>query len=377
MEMTMHMPAPSKPGLTRLARAKWAFTTRHVDRRDIDGLLPATTAHTTAHTVARPGQLVLARVTHLGRHEGLQLASGRCAELYVGDLVVVCLGDPCAPEPLDSVAGLEPDAGCELLAAGGVAGVVRHGQGRSELATRLQLLAHLADGDGRPINIRRYALPLPPLPPLRRPDVPVLLVVGSSMNTGKTTACASLVHGLARAGWRVGAAKVTGTGSLADVQSYADAGAAEVLDFTDAGHASTRHLDEATVETVARALVAELERRGCDVVVVEVGDGLCQRETAALLASAALRRCVRGLVFAAADTAGAVAGVQQLRQQGWPVLAFTGLLTTSPRAAAEAEAALMASHDGTPSLGRDDLRKPDTATRLAGLAPSPLLRQAA
>jgi hypothetical protein len=363
MEMTMQTVPRNAPSLTGLAQAKWAFTTRHVERRDVDALLPAVAA-------TQPGQLVLARVERIGQHEGLQLASGRRAELYAGDLIVLCLGDRYAPDQFEGVAELGSNAQCELLAAGGVAGVVRHRHARMKSATTLQVLAVLADAAGVPISIRRYAQPLPPLPALKAPQVPVLLVVGSSMNAGKTTACASLIHGLARAGWRVGAAKVTGTGSFGDVQTYVDAGAAEVLDFTDAGYASTYRLDAATVEMVARSLVAELERRGCDVVVVEVADGLFQRETAALLASATLRACVRGLLFAAADAMGAVAGVQRLRQQGWPVLAFTGLVTASPLAAAEAEAALVGVHGNTPRLTRDDLRAPDTATQLVGLTAS-------
>ena len=45
---------------------------------------------------------------------------------------------------------------------------------------------------------------------------PVLIVAGTAMNAGKTTAAARLIKGLQRAGLRVGAAKVTGTGAGGD-----------------------------------------------------------------------------------------------------------------------------------------------------------------
>ena len=67
----------------------------------------------------------------------------------------------------------------------------------------------------------------------------VILVVGSSMDSGKTTAASSVVHGLSRSNALVCAAKLTGTASLKDRLIMEDAGAAEVLDFTDVGHAST------------------------------------------------------------------------------------------------------------------------------------------
>lgn len=356
----MHTVPMNPPSLNLLANAKWAFTTRHVNAQDVRHLLPAEAA-------TQAGQLVLARVERLGQHDGLQLASGRRAELYAGDLIVLCLGDRYAPDQFEGVAEIDAQGGCELLAAGGVAGTVRHRHGRMKPATALRVLACLADAQSRAINIAHHALTLPAVSARKASTVPVIAVLGSSMNAGKTTACASLIHGLARGGWRVGAAKVTGTGSFGDVQCYADAGASEVVDFTDAGFASTYRVDAATVETAALRLVAELEQRGCDVVVVEVADGLFQRETAELLASPAWQAAMHGVVFAAADAMGAVAGVQRLQAQGWQVLAFTGLVTASPLAAAEAEAALISGGHAVARLARDDLRNPSTAEGLAGL----------
>lgn len=343
-----------------LERAKWAFTTRHVRRKEIGGVLPASAA-------CEAGQLLLAEVTQLGQHDGIQLASGRRAQLYQGDRIVVCLGNRYAPDQFEGIAQIESGQDCELLAGGGVAGVVRHRHGRMRAATRLRVLGVLGGADGHHINIAHYALALPDPKPFDTPGIPVMMVVGSSMNAGKTTACASLIHGLASDGWRVGAVKVTGTGSFGDLQSYVDAGAAEVLDFTDAGLASTYRVEPALLERMARRLIAELEARGCDVVVVEVADGLFQQETAALLSSPTLRDALSQVVFAAADAMGAVAGVQRLRDLGWKVCAFTGLVTASPLAASEAEAVLRSIDAAVPCCSRDDLRNPLAARRLLGL----------
>jgi len=355
------------PAPTAATHAKWAYTTRRVDRRAVHHLLPAAQA-------TQAGQLVLAQITRLGQHDGLQLASGRRAELYLGDRVVLCLGDRYAPDQFEGIAQVGADGRCELLAAGGVAGTVRHRHGRMKPATELKLLACLGDVAGRPLDVAQAALPLRSA---ERITMPVVLVVGSSMNAGKTTACASLIHGLSRAGLHVGAAKITGTGSFGDVQSYADAGADEVLDFTDAGYASTYRVDIPALERAARGLIGELQARRCEVAVVEIADGLFQRETAELLASPWIAAAARGVVYASVDAMGAVAGVQRLQARGWPVLALTGLVTASPLAAAEASAALAALDAPVPCYTRDALRDPATVTAWPRLALPRGLAQAA
>ena len=81
------------------------------------------------------------------------------------------------------------------------------------------------------------------------------------MNSGKTTAVASLAHGLSAAGHRVAAIKATGTGAFGDFNAFVDTGARYVADFTDAGMVSTylQPLDriEAGLDTLL-ALVCSL-----------------------------------------------------------------------------------------------------------------------
>ncbi|NWG74514.1 MAG: DUF1611 domain-containing protein [Rubrivivax sp.] len=365
--MNPELSTPALPRLlaSELSQAKRAYTTRRV---------PAAALHDADTTAAqrpvsllppqagrRPGDLIVARVERLGQHEGLQLHTGRRADLYVGDIVVVCLGERYAPDQFEGIAEIGADARCDLLAGGGVAGTMRHKHARVKPATRLQVLGCLSDAQGRALNVAQFAMPAPAARTLR---IPVVVVAGSSMNAGKTTACSSLIHGLRAAGWRVGAAKVTGTGSFGDVQSYADAGAAEVLDFTDAGLASTYRVELPELEDVAHKLLGTLQERGCDVAVVEVADGLYQQETAALLGSTSLRALTGGIVFAAGDAMGAAAGVQHLRSWGWNVLGFTGLVTCSPLACAEAGAALAAAGVATPAYTREQLRTAWTARQI-------------
>jgi hypothetical protein len=328
-----------------LATAKWAFTTRRVPRALVNQM------HRSWAT-ARAGDLVLAEVVELGQHTGLQLAQGRRAELYIGDRIVACLGNRYAPDQFEALARVGDDT-LDLVAAGGVVGSVVEAHSRMDAPTRLRPLGLLCDASRQTLNVARFGLV--PERATRRP--PVIAVLGTSMNAGKTTAVAAVVQGLARAGLRVGAAKVTGTGAFADLQAFADAGAAEVVDFTDFGHATT-YL--AGIEAVHRVLESSLDHLdGCDAIVIEVADGLFQRETAALLRSHEFRGAVDGVVFAAPDALSAVHGAGLVLGAGLPLVAVGGLLTMSPLATREARRELT-----VPLYTRAELCDPATGRSL-------------
>lgn len=308
-----------------LSGAKWAYTTRRITPDRIARL-------STDVTRAEAGDLLLAEVRTVGHHKAIQLASGRLSTLFPGDRLVLAVGARYAPDQFLARAEIG-SAACELAAAGGIAGRVEQRHDRIGPATALRPIALLAHADGEPVNLRDAAMTLPSA----APAIPVIAVVGTSMNSGKTTTVAAIVRGLAASGLRVGAAKITGTGAFGDPNLYRDAGAAEVLDFTDAGFGTTFGLAVAQLERIGIGLAAALAERGCDTAVLEIADGLYQAETRALLGSAPVRAMLRGrLVFAATDAVSAAGGAAELAAMGLAPIAVSGLFTRSPLAMAEA-----------------------------------------
>lgn len=85
-----------------------------------------------------------------------------------------------------------------------------------------------------------------------------------------------------------------------------------------------------------RALTDALAAEGAEVAVLEVADGLLQRETAMLVGSPLFAQRSDALLFAAGDAMRAANGVRELQARGLPVAAVTGLLTRSPLARREA-----------------------------------------
>jgi len=367
--MTDHS-LPSTPQHPVPASAKWAFTTRRVDRRDVSGMNDGVQN-------AVSGDLVLAQVTKIGQHKKAQLAEGRYSEFYPGDHVVLTCGDRYAPDQFEALAELSPD-GADLIAGGGLVGRMREAHVRMAAPTRVKPLGLLTNRGGEVINISHYALRVEHLPKSLHRELPVIGVVGASMNAGKTTAAASLAHGLSRAGYRVAALKVTGTGAFADFNAFRDAGAAVVADFTDAGMASTYRQPLDRIERGFTTLISHAATSGADVAVVELADGVFQAETAELLRKSIVRDALAGVLFAAPDALGAVGGVGILNRMNLAPFAISGMVSCSPLAVAEAVAATE-----VPVVSREDLRDPLRVIALTGdvlgfeMAPGAAARRAA
>lgn len=332
----------------RLADARWAFTTRRAH-------LPSGLTLLMHGVQPRQGDLVLARVTGIGHHSKLELPDGRRSQLYQGDEIVVTYANRYAPDQFEAEIPDNLDD-CHLVAAGGIAARMLSRNAKTRNPTRIRPLGLLADLHGRRLNVNDWRIDSGPFP---KPLPPVIVVAGTAMNAGKTTAAARLIRGLVRAGKRVGAAKVTGTGAGGDYWQMKDAGACEVVDFTDAGYASTYQLAPQEIEKVFLRLLSHLGSLKTDVIVVEVADGVLQAETAALLASPSFSYYSDKLIFAASDAMGAVAGVQWLQSKGLNVHAVSGALTASPLAIRETSTAL-----GLPVLLKQGLSDPSVALEL-------------
>lgn len=322
--------------------SKWAFTTRRVNRKDVHGLTPELEN-------AEAGDLVLCEIVEVGQHKKIQLAERRIAQSYPGDLVVLCLGNRYAPDQFLATAALADDRLLDLVAGGGVAGRVDAAHASMDQPTRLRPIGLLTGAQGQVVNVADYALP--ELPP--QPNVAVIGVFGASMNSGKTTAAASLAHGLKRAGYQVAGIKATGTGAFGDFNSFEDAGV-PALDFTDVGMATTFRMPLEQIERGFDTLIATAAQRGAEIVVVEIADGVFQQETRAILRKSRIRDQLDGLLFAAPDALSALGGVMVLERMNLTPFAISGMVSCSPLAAKEAAEAT-----GLPILSREDLWEPD------------------
>lgn len=323
------------------ARIKWPYATHLVDRRQVTGLLPIVEE-------TNPGSLILARVQTVGRHKDLETHEGRKMSLYAGDVFVAVLGHRYATDQFEGFARCEGPTG-HIVGIGGVSGQVVAMNNRMTEPTVIEWLGRLAGADGRPLHLSQFTLPLPKARQ-RRPTT--ILSLGASMNAGKTTTAAQMIRSLAQAGHRVVAAKITGTACRKDPNLFYDAGAAEVLDFTHAGWPSTAGCSLEELKAVAAHLRAVLAARKPEFVVIEIADGIIQRETAMLLADEEFRASIDAVTFAGPDALSCDSGVRRLQGLGYHVVATAGPVANSRLGQNEVEEACgVRCYDGVSILG--------------------------
>lgn len=159
------------------------------------------------------------------------------------------------------------------------------------------------------------------------------------MNAGKTTVAGMLSRALSQAGFRVAAAKTTGTAAGKDGRFIASCGANPVVDFTDAGYPATYMLSLEELLEIQNTLLGHLRATKPDYIVVEVADGIYQRETEMLLESEEFRNTFDHVFFAANDSLSAECGVRCVRSHNLPLRATAGVMSQSSLSIREAEKA--------------------------------------
>lgn len=249
------------------------------------------------------GDYVVCEATHVrGPERSVELANGRMMDVVEGDLIVGALGDRAATLALvGSWRDVGPDLEIDMLTAAALFGRITSKSSFANWPMRIAYRGHVRIG-GRKARMRDYVSPMPP----RALDVPLVLVIGTSMSSGKTTSCRVLVGELKRRGLTVFGAKLTGVGRYRDVLSMGDAGADQVFDFVDAGLPSTVCPPEEYREAIA-GLLSRMVAAKPDVIVVEAGASPLERYNGAT-AVGMISSGVRFTVLCASDPY-AVAGV--------------------------------------------------------------------
>ncbi len=276
------------------------------------------------------GDVALVRVEKTGFHKYLITADNRRLRLYPGAHFTGVFGNRYASDAYEAaVHGLD---NLNMLTAAGMIGTVMSKHDAMAEPTEISLVGFLGAEEGTRLNLKqRLFRPTP----TRRPPRNLVYIVGTSMNAGKTTTATRLIRGLCDLGLNVAACKLTGSVSNRDQDELAAAASQDVIDFSDFGFPSTYLCSKEELMELFHTMLAEVSSDDPDVVIMELADGLLQRETAMLLAEPEIKRAARGLVLSAESALSALWGTERLRQLGYQVVAVSGKFTSSPLAMRE------------------------------------------
>jgi hypothetical protein len=277
------------------------------------------------------GDVVFGKISHLGLTQQLENCQGRMHNVVVGSKAIFVFGNRYAPDYYEAFVPEKVQTEVDLLSSGGVIGNVVAKNSQTSDPTKVRIIGYALDKDGSVINTTKMSMIKPNRKDLKFPRAKLTLVVGTSMNSGKSYTAASCCWALASMGYDVRAAKITGTARLRDVLRMEDAGATHVADFTHFGYPSTYMLDEDTLLKIFNDADLKHANNPKNHWVVELADGILQRETAILLQSDVVQRRIHRLVFAAGDAFGAIAGMQILKDRyGLTPDAISGVVSSSP-----------------------------------------------
>lgn len=291
------------------------------------------------------GDFVVGRIT--GKRNRLyecETKTGRMARMVRGDLLVGALGRRSAT--LEGVGDwrAENESGeLEALTSAGLLGCSTSISPMLPELMRMEYLGHVSR-DGNKVNMADFVIPETP----RKLDIPVILLIGTSMSSGKTTAGQVIIRALKYMGLEVVAAKLTGAARYRDILTFRDAGARSVYDFVDAGLPSTV-CSEQRYRAALELLLSKIAASEASVLVAEAGASPLEPYNGATVVEY-LSDLTRFTVLCASDPY-AVLGVQTAYGNG-----LKADLVSGPAANTTAATRLVRELCGHPSLNLLDRR---------------------
>lgn len=234
----------------------------------------------------------------------IEIPNGRTVSMMVGDRVIGAFGKREATlEGVGDWEAIGDDGRMEALTGAGLLGRATSVSLMVPKLMELQYEGHVHSDDA-PLRMRDFVAPVQK----EAFDAPVVLMVGTSMSAGKTTAGRVIIHELTRMGRRVAGAKLTGAARFRDTLSYKDAGAVAILDFVEAGLPSTV-VPETRFREAMKYMLSRLALEKPEIVVAEAGASPLEPYNGDLCIKA-LRRHIAFVVLCAWDPY-SVVGVQK------------------------------------------------------------------
>jgi hypothetical protein len=277
------------------------------------------------------GDLVYGEVTRIGHHSSIEHTSGRLHRIQDGTKSVFVFGNRYSPAQFE---GEVPDKMLEevdMLSQSGVVGIVKTKNALIKDPTRIKVLGYVYDKSGHVLNTKDHYLINPFNKNKKEPRAPMILICGTSMNSGKSMAASACCWALSTLGYNVRGAKITGTASLKDILHMNDAGAGHYADFSYLGFPSTYKLSLEELLFIFNSIDLKYANNPNNYWVVELADGVIQRETAMLLSSPEIQSRIHKLIFCASDAFGAIGGLRVMKEQFNLIPdAISGICSSSP-----------------------------------------------
>lgn len=298
--------------------------------RDIDKYTLDNSKNKSYNPVA--GDVAIFEIIEPGKHVTVQSDSKRNVAIFPGDLIMAAFADRYATSQFEGYVPTEPQDVYHILGAGGAIGIVKSKNYslKDVEPTTLKLVGYCCDENNKVINTKFYNKPITKFNATVPFETKIILSVGSTMDSGKTTTAAFMARGLKTTGKKVAFIKFTGTCYTKDKDFVLDCGADIAYDFSDMGFPSTYMCEKDDLLNLYQSLLTILANEKPEFIVMEIADGLLQRETNFLLKSKEFMSTINAVVFSCGDSLSSIYGIEVLKEFGVTPAFLSGMFTMSP-----------------------------------------------
>lgn len=283
------------------------------------------------------GDIAVFEVVGIGKHKSILGLNGHAQYIFEGDRIMAAFGTRYASNQFEGYVPNEIKEEYDILAQGGVIGELKSMHSRFERVgtTRVKLIGYAVNKSNLVVNtISQFKANNISLNGYKNPhkrDYKIYLSVGASMDSGKTTTAAFFSRGAAQLGKKVAYIKLTGTVHSKDGRYVNDCGASISVDFSNCGYPSTFTFENKEILGILDALLKKVEKINPDIVIIEIADGLLQRETYNLIGDDGLMKQVDGgVLLSCGDSLAIKSGIEILNSKGISPICVAGMFTTSP-----------------------------------------------
>lgn len=278
------------------------------------------------------GDVAVFEVVSIGKHTAIQGIDETLTKIFPGDHLLMAFGGRYASNQFEGYIPDEPTTDLQILGQGGTVGELASSHARFQRtgATQVKLVGYAVDINNNIINTRYARLDKVKFSTLGAMDYDVYLSVGAGMDSGKTATAAAFARGAALEGKRVAYIKLTGTVHSKDRRMVRDSGAEIAVDFSHCGYPSTYMCSTEEILDIYATLLKRVESINPDLVVVEIADGLLQKETHDLLGYRPFMRTVSGVILSCPDSLSVYGGMQVLESLNLRPVIVSGIFTASP-----------------------------------------------
>lgn len=281
------------------------------------------------------GNLLLARVESVDARKEMEYLEGdeiTDIPLLIGDTIIGVLANRHSGTseygdiPSNGIQ-ITYGADIDLLAAGGIVGICsgipKH---LGTEPTKLKAIGLLILQEGKATDVRDF---FPQWETEIRSSSPVVLILGTAAEIGKTTTARQLITDFKRQGIeRVAATKLAGTGRKRDILSMQQSGAFPALDFPDVGLPTTYTSTERYIPATYTLLNRLNDVGNPEIIVAECGGDIIEGNIPTLLQDQDIMKYVTAIIHSSTDVLSVLGSLSLYKK--WGILERIPIYLTYP-----------------------------------------------